>query len=141
MIPKIKRVKLKNRKKFAAGDEARKFENIPTASQPQQQTIGTQGEYIDKYVAQQVASPELATAAKQTYTTQAVQADELMKGATLAAPTDVTGVSISKDAIAAPTAGVSTAAAAPGALAQVVQGTAATVLVKQLHYLLIFKLQ
>jgi hypothetical protein len=39
MITKVKRVRLnkKPRQKFAVGDEARKFENIPTASQPQQQ--------------------------------------------------------------------------------------------------------
>ena len=42
MITKVKRVRLnkKPRQKFAVGDEARKFENIPTASQPQQQTVG-----------------------------------------------------------------------------------------------------
>ena len=43
MIYKVKRknMKKKPRQKFAVGDEARKFENIPTASQPQQQQIGT----------------------------------------------------------------------------------------------------
>mgnify|MGYP003680117377 len=50
MIPKIKRVRLKKqpRQKFAAGDEARTFENIPTASQPVQQKIGPQDEFIDR---------------------------------------------------------------------------------------------
>ena len=74
MLTKVKRVK---RKKYAVGDEARKFENIPTASQPQQQKLGTRQEYLDKYATSQIKAPELADAAKQSYTQQAVQSDEL----------------------------------------------------------------
>ena len=90
MIPKVKRMRLnKMRKKYATGDEARKFENIPTASQPQQQKIGTREEFADKYVTSQVKAPELASTATQQYTTQAVQSDELLGGTTMASPTDV----------------------------------------------------
>ena len=71
------------RQKFAVGDEARKFSNIPTASQPVQQKVGERNQFLDKYVAGQVKSPELAEAAKQQYTTQAVQADELLAGTTM----------------------------------------------------------
>ena len=46
MLTKIKRIK---RKKFAVGDEARKFQNIPAASQPQQQKMGTRNQFVDKY--------------------------------------------------------------------------------------------
>ena len=42
MLTKVKRIK---RKKYAVGDEARKFEKIPTASQPVQQKDGTRDEY------------------------------------------------------------------------------------------------
>ena len=42
MLTKVKRIK---RKKYAAGDEARTFANIPTASQPVQQKVGTRDEY------------------------------------------------------------------------------------------------
>ena len=57
MLTKIKRIR---RKKYAVGDEARKFENIPTASQPQQQKLGTRDQYVDKFVTNQIKSPELA---------------------------------------------------------------------------------
>ena len=85
MITKVKRVRLnkKPRQKFAVGDEARKFENIPTASQPQQQELGTRQEFADKYVTSQIAKPELAPSATQAYTSQAVQADELLGGTTM----------------------------------------------------------
>ena len=47
MLTKVKRVK---RKKYAIGDEARKFENIPTASQPVQDTgLGTRNQLVDKF--------------------------------------------------------------------------------------------
>ena len=72
MLTKVKRVK---RKKYAVGDEARKFENIPTASQPVQQKVGTRDEYLDRYAKTQIKTPELADAAKQSYTQQAVQSD------------------------------------------------------------------
>jgi hypothetical protein len=56
--PLVEQVKEDEAKKAAAAtsntpptsDTARTFSNIPTASQPRQQTIGTQGEYIDKYI-------------------------------------------------------------------------------------------
>ena len=117
MIPKVKRMRLnKMRQKFAVGDEARKFENIPTASKPQQQQIGTRQEFADKYVTSQVAKPEIATAATQAYTPQAVQADELLAGTTMAAPTDVGAQTITGTTITAPTTGVSTQVATPTAL-------------------------
>ncbi len=51
MLTKVKRMRLnKMRQKFAVGDEARKFENIPTGSQPQQGGLGTRNQNIDKYV-------------------------------------------------------------------------------------------
>ena len=43
MLTKIKRIR---RKKYATGDEARKFENIPTGSQPQQGGLGTRNQNI-----------------------------------------------------------------------------------------------
>ena len=51
MLTKIKRVR---RKKFAAGDEARKFEKIPKASQPQQSKIGTRNQYLSKFVSDNI---------------------------------------------------------------------------------------
>ena len=74
MLKKIKRIRR------AGGDEARKFEKIPKASQPQQQKMGKRNEYLDKYVTSNIKSPELADAAKQTYTQQTVKADELLAG-------------------------------------------------------------
>src|SRR6056300_1050212 len=127
MLTKVKRVR---RKKFATGDEARAFENIPTASQPQQQQIGTRQEFADKYVTSQVAQPELAATATQQYTPQAVQQQELLTGATMAAPTDVTQATITGQQIAAPTAGVSTQVGAPSQL-QAAQMTAATTTAQQ----------
>ncbi len=127
MLTKVKRVR---RKKFATGDEARKFENIPTASQPQQQEIGTRQEFADKYVTSQVAQPEIATAAQQQYTTQAVQPTELLAGTTMAAPTDVAQATITSQQIAAPTAGVSAQVGAPSQL-QTAQMTAATTAAQQ----------
>ena len=72
MLTKVKRIK---RKKYAVGDEAREFEKIPTASRPVQQKIGKRDEYLDRYAKTQVKTPELADAATQAYTTQAVQTD------------------------------------------------------------------
>ena len=66
MLTKIKRIR---RKKYATGDEARKFENIPTGSQPQQGGLGTRNQNIDRYVTEQIKSPELASSATQSYTT------------------------------------------------------------------------
>ena len=122
MLTKVKRVR---RQKFAVGDEARKFTNIPTASQPQQQQIGTRQEFADKYVTSQVATPEIAAAAKQQYTQQAVQPTELLTGTTMAAPTDVGTTTITGQQITAPTAGVSVTAPQPTALTAA-QMTAAT---------------
>ena len=51
--------------------------------------------------------PEVAEAAKQQYTKQAVQADELLSGTTQAAPTAVGQHTITGSAITAPTTGVS----------------------------------
>ena len=65
MLTKVKRIK---RKKFQAGDEARKFERIPVASEPVQQKVGARDEYLDRYAKTQIKSPELADTAKQAYT-------------------------------------------------------------------------
>ena len=127
MLTKVKRIK---RKKFAAGDEARAFENIPKASQPQQQTIGTQNEYVDKYVTQQVTSPEIAQAAQQQYTSQAVQQDELLAGTTMAAPTAVGTTTITGQQIAPSATGTSQQVAAPTSMTTS-QMTAATTAAQQ----------
>ena len=112
MLTKIKRIR---RKKYAAGDEARKFQNIPTASQPQQQTVGNTSDYLDRYVNKQVTNPNVATDAEQSYTSQTVQADELLSGSTLASPTAIGANTITKKAIATPTAGVSSQTSTPSA--------------------------
>ena len=57
MLTKIKRIR---RKKYAVGDEARKFKEIPVASQPVQQKMGKRDQYLDKYATSQIKSPELA---------------------------------------------------------------------------------
>ena len=110
MLTKVKRIK---RKKYAVGDEARKFETIPTASQPVQQKVGARDEYLDRYTKTQIKTPELADAAKQAYTTQAVQQPELLTGATQVAPTDVGTKTITGQTIGTPTAITSTTAATP----------------------------
>ena len=51
----------------------RDFKEIPTAAKPVKQTVGKQGEDIDKYIAENVPRPEIADAAKQTYTQQTVK--------------------------------------------------------------------
>ena len=113
MLTKIKRIR---RKKYATGDEARKFENIPDASQPQQGGLGTRDQNIDRYVTEQIKSPELATSATQSYTQQGVQSNELLGGNVQAAPTDVAATTLLlAHLLAAPTALTSTAAAAPSA--------------------------
>ena len=110
MLTKVKRVK---RKKYAVGDEARKFENIPTASQPQQQKLGTRQEYLDKYATSQIKAPELADAAKQSYTQQAVQSNELLAGTQQAATTPVGTTTITGQTIATPTSLTAAQAATP----------------------------
>ena len=112
MLTKVKRIK---RKKYAAGDEARKFEKIPVASQPVQQKVGARDEFLDRYVKTQVKSPELSDAAKQAYTTQAVQQPELLTGATQVAPTDVGTKTITGQTITTPTALTAAQAATPTA--------------------------
>ena len=107
MLTKVKRIR---RKKYATGDEARKFTNIPTGSQPQQGGLGTRNQNIDKYVTDQIKSPELASAAQQSYTQQAVQSNELLGGNVQAAPTDVGTTTITGSQISAPSAITSTAA-------------------------------
>ena len=78
MLTKIKRIRRNT------GGEARKFENIPTGSQPQQKTgLGKRNQFLDKFVTEQIKSPELADAAKQSYTQQAVQSNELLSGSTI----------------------------------------------------------
>ena len=113
MLTKIKRVR---RKKLQTGGTARKFENIPTASQPQQEKVGTRDQFLSSYVGSQIKSPELASAAKQRYTQQAVQSNELLSGSQMTAPTAVGTSTISGSQIAAPTAITSTQSSAPGSL-------------------------
>ena len=96
-----------------SGDEAREFEKIPKASQPVQQKIGKRDEYLDRYAKTQVKTPELADAAKQAYTTQAVQTDELLAGATQAAPTAVGTTTITGQTIATPSTLTAAQAATP----------------------------
>ena len=112
MLTKVKRIK---RKKYAAGDEARDFKKIPVASEPVQQKVGTRDEYLDRYVKTQVKTPELATTAKQTYTTQAIQQPELLAGTTQVAPTDVGTKTITGQTIGTPTALTAAQAATPTA--------------------------
>ena len=112
MLTKVKRIK---RKKYAVGDEARDFKKIPTASQTVQQKVGTRDEYLDRYAKTQVKSPELADAAKQTYTGQAVQQDELVTGATQVAPTSVGTTTITGQTITTPTSLTAAQAATPTA--------------------------
>ena len=65
----------------------RDFKNIPGAAKPGQATdLGKRNQDIDKYLADQIEKPEIADAAKQTYTQQTVQQNELLQGATQAAP-------------------------------------------------------
>ena len=113
MLTKVKRIK---RKRYAAGDEARKFEKIPVASQPVQQKVGARDEFLDKYVKTQVKSPELADTAKQAYTEQAIQTDELLAGTAQAAPTDVGPTTITGQTITTPTALTAAQVATPSAL-------------------------
>ena len=63
-----------------------------------------------------IKSPELADAAKQTYTQQQVQSNELLSGTQMAAPTSVGTTTITGQQIAAPTAITSTQVAAPTSL-------------------------
>ena len=56
MLTKIKRIR---RKKYATGDEARKFTRLPDASTPQQGGLGTRDQNIDKYVTDQIKTPEI----------------------------------------------------------------------------------
>ena len=93
-----------------------KFENIPDASQPQQGGLGTRDQNIDRYVTEQIKSPELASSATQSYTQQGVQSNELLGGNVQVAPTDVAATTITGSSITAPTALTSTAAAAPSAI-------------------------
>ena len=93
MLTKIKRIR---RKKYAVGDEVRDFKNIPKASQPQQQTIGDTTNYLDKYVNKQVTNPNVAAKSEQSYTSQAVQSNELLSGSTLTSPTAIGANSITK---------------------------------------------
>ena len=111
MLTKIKRIRRNT------GGEARKFENIPTASQPQQKDgIGTRNQFVDKFVTEQVKSPEVASSAQQQYTQQTVQSNELLSGSTMAAPTSVGATTISGSQITAPTAITSTQVTAPTSL-------------------------
>ena len=111
MLTKIKRIRRNT------GGEARKFENIPGASQPQQKDgIGSRNQFVDKFVTEQVKSPEIASAAQQQYTQQTVQSNELLSGTSMAAPTSVGTTTISGSQIAAPSAITSTQVAAPTSL-------------------------
>ena len=108
MLTKVKRIRRNT------GGEARKFENIPKASQPQQEQLGKRNQFVSKFVSENIKSPELADAAKQTYTTQQVQSNELISGTSMASPTNIQDVNISKATISAPTTGTSAQTAGPG---------------------------
>ena len=110
MLTKVKRIK---RKKYAAGDEAREFKNIPTASRPVQQKVGTRDEYFDRYAKTQVKTPELADAATQAYTTQAVQTDELLGTTQQTTPTAVGTTTVTGQQITTPTTLTAAQAATP----------------------------
>ena len=78
----------------------RDFKNLPKASQPGQATdIGKRNQDIDKYLADQIEKPEVADAAKQTYTQQQIQQNELLSGATQATPTTVGQASLTAPTI------------------------------------------
>ena len=108
MLTKIKRIR---RKKYATGDEARKFENIPTASQPQQNVSTMTG-----------ATGTAQQATAQTGTLSSASQVGTVTGSLSGTATGAT---------AAPTTSAIAQAAqgqlSSGALAQVVSGTAATV--------------
>ena len=110
MLTKVKRIK---RKKYAVGDEARDFKNIPTASRPVQQKVGTRDEYLDRYAKTQIKAPELATTATQAYTQANLQQAELLAGATQAAPTAVGTTTITGQTIATPSTLTAAQAATP----------------------------
>ena len=108
MLTKIKRIR-KN-----TGGEARKFEKYSYSfSTTTTKGLGTRDQFVDKFVTEQIKSPELASAAQQQYTQQAVQSNELLSGTSMAAPTSVGTTTISGSQIAAPTAITSTQVAAP----------------------------
>ena len=131
MLTKVKRIR---RKKFQTGGETRKFENIPGASQPQQKDgIGARNQFVDKFVTEQVKSPEIASAAKQQYTQQTVQSNELLSGTTMAAPTSVGATTISGSQITAPTAITSTQVAAPTSLTASTMTPGSGMLKQELH--------
>ena len=68
----------------------RDFKNIPEASKPSQPTdLGKANVDIDKYIADNIEDPQIADKAKQAYTQQTVQSNELLSGSTLATPTTV----------------------------------------------------
>ena len=105
----------------------RDFENIPGASKPgQQSTLGRRDKDIDLYLADQIQDPEIATAAKQKFTEQTVQADELMTTPTQAGVTSAGQRTVSGPSAITSQTGTTTGVAAPSALAQRTM-TAATV--------------
>src|SRR5210317_2188862 len=109
----------------------RDFKKIPGASEPGQATnIGKRNQDIDKFLADQVESPEIADAAKQTYTQQQVQQNELLSGSTLQAPTTVGQASLTAPTITGATPASATTIAQPTNIAAgqmtAAQGTAQT---------------
>ena len=67
----------------------RDFKEIPKAAQPGQVPVGTAQVDIDKYITDNIKDPKIAQAAKQNYTTQTVQQNELLGGTTMGSPTAV----------------------------------------------------
>ena len=105
----------------------RDFENIPGASKPaQQSTLGRRDKDIDLYLADQIQDPEIADKAKQKYTKQDVQADELMTTPTQAGITTAGQQTVTAPGAITAQTGTTTATGAPSALAQRTM-TAATV--------------
>ena len=109
----------------------RDFKKLPTASEPGQATdIGKRNQDIDKYLSDQIEKPEIADAAKQTYTNQAVQSNELLSGSTLGSPTTVGQASLTAPTITGATPASATTIGQPTNLTASqmtgVQGTAQT---------------
>ena len=96
---------------------------IPSESKARGE-IGTKP--IDDYLSEQVSDPKIAAKAKQKYTEQAVQTDELMTTPTQAGVTSAGQRTVSGPSAITAQTGTTTATGAPSALTQRTM-TAATV--------------
>ena len=87
---------------------------------------GSRGQAIEDYLADQVETPRIASEAKQAYTKQTVQTDELMTTPTQAGVTSAGQRTVSGPSAITAQTGTTTATGAPSALTQRTM-TAATV--------------